>query len=76
MEALIKKWGNSLGIRIPKRILDMLNLSEYKKVEIKVVGGNIVILPKKSLDELLSKIEEKNRHKEIDFGKPQGKELW
>ncbi len=76
MEAVIKKWGNSLGIRIPKRILDLLNLSENKKVEIKVVGGNIVIKPKETLDELLSKIDEKNCHKEINFGRPQGKEVW
>ncbi|GAB6072091.1 hypothetical protein JCM14244_04680 [Venenivibrio stagnispumantis] len=31
---------------------------------------------KKRLKELISKITPQNRHKEIDWGKPIGKEVW
>lgn len=31
---------------------------------------------KYTLRELVSKITPKNRHKEVDFGRPRGKEMW
>ena len=47
MYSIIKKWGNSQAIRIPKDILEMVSLSENDKVEIKVRDGELVIAPVK-----------------------------
>jgi antitoxin component of MazEF toxin-antitoxin module len=46
MEAVIKKWGNSLGIRIPNLIVRELSLKDGSFVDIKNIGNEIIITPK------------------------------
>lgn len=57
MSAKIQKWGNSLGIRIPKSIIEKANLNKNSEVEIENKNGAIIIFPRQkklSLDSLLS----------------------
>ena len=68
MQVKIKKWGNSLGIRLNKDIAEALNLKENDEVDIQVIDNKLVILPKQSLDDMLSQINKSNLHSEIDFG--------
>jgi len=77
MTTTIQKWGNSLAIRIPKNIVDQLQMEQNSEVELFISEDTLVIKPTKkiaSLDELLSKITDENRHNEIDF-QSEGKEL-
>jgi len=78
MEAVVQKWGNSLGLRIPNFIARELSLKNGSVVDINENGNEIIIKPlqKKSLSELLDAVNEKNIHKEVDWGKPAGKEIW
>jgi antitoxin MazE len=78
MEAVVKKWGNSLGIRIPSLIARDLSLKDGSSVDIYDKGKMIIIKPvqKNKLSEMLSKINEQNIHKEIETGGPVGKEIW
>ena len=78
MEAVVKKWGNSLGIRIPNLIVRELSLKDGSFVDIYDKGKEIIIKPiqKNKLTELLSKVNEQNIHKEIETGNPVGKEIW
>ncbi len=80
MVAKIQKWGNSLGIRIPKHLLDELEIEENASVEIVAKGNNILIYPIKkkaySLKELMSAVTKNNLHTEIDDDAPVGKEVW
>ena len=78
MEAVVKKWGNSLGIRIPNTIVRELSLKDGSCVDINEKGKEIVIKPiqRNNLSEMLSKINEQNLHEEIDTGEPVGKEIW
>ncbi|WP_150468539.1 AbrB/MazE/SpoVT family DNA-binding domain-containing protein [Francisella sp. SYW-9] len=77
MEVSIKKWGNSLGIRIPQRILSKLKIKESQRLDVQVQDGSIVIKPISSeLNELLSKINLNNLHNEKDFGDAMGNEIW
>lgn len=39
----IRRWGNSLGIRLPKRILNELNLNENNTLKLSVCGNKLVI---------------------------------
>lgn len=72
MTAKIAKWGNSQGFRVPKDIMENLNLNIGDNVEIKVEDNKIIIeaikknRPKYNLDELVSQ-----RPKNY-----QGKEEW
>jgi antitoxin MazE len=78
MSAKIQKWGNSLGIRIPKAIIEQASLSENSEVEVVHKNGAIIILPAKTqytLSDLLGKINKKNLHSEDDFIS-EGNEVW
>lgn len=73
----VKKWGNSLGIRIPKSVSDELLLREDSEVYLYVENDRLIIEPKrKSLQTLVDGITEDNSHSEIEFGRSEGGEAW
>lgn len=76
MEAKIQKWGNSLGIRIPMNIIRDLALENGSTVDIEEIENQIVIKPKKNLEDLLNCITAENLHHDIDFGMSEGNESW
>lgn len=77
MEVVIKKWGNSLGVRIPNAIAKELRLKDGSPVDIEDKNGNIVISPKKyDLHEMMARVDENNIHEEFDTGIIEGKEVW
>jgi len=80
MQTKIKKWGNSLALRIPKLFVINANLKINKTVDISIDGGSIIITPinekEYSLEKLLKGISENNLHGEFDTGVPVGKEIW
>ncbi len=74
----IQKWGNSQAVRIPKSILEMADLNENDRVEIKVQGRNLIIIPvkkHKSLEERIAEYQGDYYCREWDTGKPAGKEV-
>ena len=79
MKIKVQKWGNSLGLRIPKVIADEIGLKENTPVELSLKKKKIVISPVKSeitLKQLLSQITEENLHSEVNTGSPRGREIW
>ena len=74
----ISKWGNSLGIRIPKPFALEAGLQEGAEVDISIRGGRLVVTPVSRsyvLEELVSGITSENRHTEIDWGRSVGNEV-
>jgi len=41
----IKKWGNSLATRIPKAVVESINLRLDQEVDVEAVNGKIIITP-------------------------------
>ncbi len=80
MQTQIKKWGNSLALRIPKLFALDANLKINKMVDMSIDKGNIIITPidekEYSLKKLLEGVTKNNLHKEFDTGAPVGKEIW
>lgn len=76
----VSKWGNSLAVRIPLRVAKEVGISEGDSLELNVQGDGSLLLrtskPRYSLDELVGAITPKNRHEEISWGDPVGKESW
>ena len=74
----IQKWGNSLALRIPSAFADELGLAENSPVNLSLKEGGLVVTAaageKWSLDELLSRVTEDNRHREWETGAPEGSE--
>jgi antitoxin MazE len=80
METRIKKWGNSLALRIPKALAKEAGLCYELPVELSLVEGKLVIAPiersKPDLEAMLSQITEDSLHSEINVGPAVGKEAW
>ncbi|TAL48053.1 AbrB/MazE/SpoVT family DNA-binding domain-containing protein [archaeon] len=47
MKAKVRKLGNSLGIILPKDVLDLLGLKENNEIEIELKGKQIELILKK-----------------------------
>ena len=83
MEVILRKWGNSIGLRIPAGLMAELNLSESSTVDLRVEDGKLIVSPtdqkrkwKYSLVDLLAGVTEENIHPETDWGGPAGDEAW
>jgi antitoxin MazE len=79
-ETTLSKWGNSLAVRIPQAIAAQAGLAEGDCVALAVDATRGIVVRsarrKYELSELVSRITPKNRHRETDWGQPQGKESW
>ena len=82
MEIQLKKWGNSLGFRIPHQLVTRLGLDENSTLEVLEVDNTLVIKKKispPSLDILLASIPDDFAYPDdvADFigGEPAGQEL-
>ena len=79
MNGKVSRWGNSLGIRIPKHLAQALQLQEGDEIEISQEDNKLILTPKKkqyTLDQLLDGMGEEHLHSEVDWGEPMGKEQW
>ncbi len=78
MTVALKKWGNSLALRIPKDILNTLAINENSIMELSVNNGILTVKPKSNtlLETLVSQINSENLHKEVDTGRSVGNEEW
>jgi len=82
MATTVQKWGNSLGIRIPKSVAEQVDLKTGTKVEFDTSGGALTIRParrrrrrgKYKLADMLAKMKGPNPHGEF-FGRPVGREV-
>jgi len=75
----IARWGNSLGLRLPKAVAAAAKIGEGDTVEVSVKDGAVIVRaarPAYSLSELVDKITPHNRHEETNWGKPTGREQW
>jgi len=82
MVTKIQKWGNSQGLRLGKQVLEEARIAVGDSVDVAARDGVIVIAPlrrirgKQSLQELVSRIPRNYKTREIDWGKPMGREKW
>ena len=83
MVTKVRKWGNSLALRIPKTLAREVRVREGMEINVTSNGGDLILSPRRrrrrpkyTLQELLSKVTPQNIHPEIDWGPPVGKEIW
>ncbi len=80
MQTKILKWGNSLGLRIPKAFAEQAGVKAGSDVDLSVKDGELVVRPRRrqryELKRLLRAITATNIHKEIETGEPVGREAW
>jgi antitoxin MazE len=80
MITTIQKWGNSLGVRLPKKLIDSLSFGEFDEVNISIEKNKIIISPTHELPNLkkiLASIPKDYKPEKIDWGKDVGQEnVW
>ena len=80
MVTKVQKWGNSLGLRIPKACADEAQVGAGSAVDISVRNGVLVVQPlgrrKYRLAELLRAVKKDHLHSEVVSGRPAGREVW
>ncbi len=76
MIVTVTKWGNSLGLRIPRGVAEDLQIAEGSAVDIHIEKGKAILEPVRSpvLDELLARVTDKNRHHDQFASTPIGRE--
>ncbi len=75
----ISKWGNSLAVRLPKPFMDELGLCSGAEVDLTLRDGRLILVAASreyALEELVEGITPENRHRESDWGRPRGREVW
>jgi antitoxin MazE len=79
MRAQITRWGNSLGLRVPKDVAREIGLTEGSKVEIETKGNRMIVTPVRrdyTLAELLDDTTpDEYRKVAIDWGPDAGREI-
>jgi antitoxin MazE len=79
MKTRVQKWGNSLALRIPKSFAIEAGLDQDAEVDVALVEGKLIVtplpIPTFSLEQLLARITDDNRHDEYDTGPAVGNEV-
>ncbi|MCH1927643.1 AbrB/MazE/SpoVT family DNA-binding domain-containing protein, partial [Shewanella sp. C31] len=78
MQGTVAKWGNSLALRLPRHIAESVRLTEGVTVELEIEDESLIVRPARKrfkLADLLADYE-KSKHAEVDWGKPEGDEVW
>lgn len=78
MEIGVEAWGDGVALRIPSDLAAQIGLKLGSTVDVTSRGeGLVVSVPNRSrsrLETLVDGITEGNRHGEVDFGPPVGRE--
>jgi antitoxin MazE len=78
MQVQVARWGNSLGLRIPKDIAARTGLREGARVDIEAQGDRIVITPARrryELADLLRGVTPQAMREAFDWGPDTGREI-
>ena len=82
MVTRVQKWGNSQGVRIPRKVMDEAKIDVGDEVEVTVEAGRILVEPsqrvrgKYRLEDLIARMPEDYIPQEEDWAEPVGREEW
>ena len=80
MQTRVQKWGNSLGVRIPRGLADEVGLGAGTEVSIIAKDGELVLRPslpsRLRLADLLAGITPENINASVDTGDAVGSEAF
>lgn len=83
MKVKLARWGNSLGVRLPKAAVDAAGLAAGAEVDVVVEGGDVRLkqplrIPRYTLAELVAEMDRlgpENRPELVDWGPDVGAEI-
>jgi antitoxin MazE len=78
MQVQLARWGNSLGLRIPKDVAQRTGLREGSRVDVVAEGDRIIISPARpryALRDLLKGMTPEAVRQAFDWGPDRGREI-
>jgi antitoxin MazE len=80
MQTRVQKWGNSLGVRIPRSLAEQIGLGAGSAVSLSAKDGELLVKTARptrlSLDELLAEVSDSNLHSSVETGSAVGAEIF
>lgn len=77
MKTVIRTWGNSLAVRIPKVFALQMGIDAGKDVELSLEKNGLhITCPDTELKTLLRQVTPENLHRESSTGSVTGREVW
>jgi antitoxin MazE len=80
MQTRVQKWGNSLGVRIPRGLAEQVGLGAGSEVNLSAKDGALVVKPaipaEFDLEQLLAGVTDDNLHASIETGDAVGLEIF
>lgn len=80
MQTRVQKWGNSLGLRIPRGLAEQLGLGAGSEVSLSARDGDLLVRPalpaRLNLEDLLAEVTPANLHSSVDTGEAVGQEFF
>ncbi|MDR2825223.1 MAG: AbrB/MazE/SpoVT family DNA-binding domain-containing protein [Deltaproteobacteria bacterium] len=75
----ICKWGNSLGVRLPKVILEKGNFVSGDQFKVELVDGTIslkkIVIPKYRFADIKERFTVQRQTEEMNWGASEGREI-
>jgi antitoxin MazE len=78
MQVLLSKWGNSLGLRLPKALTAEIGVSDGQKVEVRAENGRIIVEPVRktlTLEQMMENVTPEAMREAWDWGDDMGREI-
>jgi antitoxin MazE len=78
MQVLLSKWGNSLGLRLPKALTAEIGVSDGQKVEVRAEGGRIIVEPVRApltWEKMMENTTPEAMREAWDWGEDVGREI-
>jgi antitoxin MazE len=82
MHSTIRKWGNSLALRLPRHVAEEARLEEGTTVDLEAKDGVLKVTPARRRFKLADLLEGEPKRApnaaptEVDWGEPAGDEDW
>jgi antitoxin MazE len=80
MKVKVAKWGNSLGVRLPKAAADAAGLKPGSELDVTVEGSGLRLskslrIPYYKLEDLVAQMKPENEPELVDWGPDRGAEI-
>jgi antitoxin MazE len=80
MKVKIAKWGNSLAVRLPKRLAEEAGLLPDTEVDVTVQGGDVHLrrhmpIPRYSLEDMIAGMRSGTPSETVEWGPDVGSEI-
>ena len=80
MKVKVAKWGNSLGVRLPKAAVEAAGLKPGSELEMIVEGSDLRLrrslrIPHYRLEDLVAQMKPENEPETVEWGPDRGEEI-